>query len=221
MTPILHSDPSATHHSPPIVFAESLLRLSVDQYHAMIDAGIFSDDERVELLEGWLVQKMTKNPPHRIATRLVRVRLDRIVPTGWYVEAQDPITLETSEPEPDVSVIRGDTQDYSDRHPGPGDVAIVVEVADTSIEQDRVLKKRVYARESIPVYWIVDLTTNQIEVYSDPSGPAVDPDYGRRAIYTAADELPVTVGGREVGRLAVRDLLPKVGISPAPGGDVR
>ena len=92
-------------------------RLSVAQYEAMGRAGILTPDDRVELLEGWLIEKMTKNPPHRIATHQARVALAQIVPPGWYVESQEPIVTADSEPEPDVAVIRGTTQDYVTTNP--------------------------------------------------------------------------------------------------------
>jgi Uma2 family endonuclease len=183
-------------------------RLTVDQYHAMIREGILTDDDPVELLEGWLVAKTSKNPRHRVATRRLRLALERILPAGWYVEAQEPITTPDSEPEPDVAVIRGETRDYLDRHPGPEDLARVVEVADTTLERDRNSKKRLYARASIGVYWILNLADNQLEVYSEPSGPAETPDYARRQDYALADEVPFLVAGVEVGRLPVRELLP-------------
>lgn len=94
-------------------------RMGVEQYHAMIRSGILIDDDPVELLEGWLVFKSPKNPPHRAATRLICEALESIIPTGWYVDSQEPITLADSEPEPDVAMIRGDTRRYLDRHPGP------------------------------------------------------------------------------------------------------
>src|SRR5438105_9467158 len=97
---------------------EPIFRLSVDQYHAMIHAGILTDDDPVELLEGWLVAKMPKNPPHRAVTRLIRQVLERLVPAEWYVDSQEPITTDDSEPEPDVVVVRGETRHYLDRHPG-------------------------------------------------------------------------------------------------------
>src|SRR5580692_5700164 len=124
---------------------DPIARLSVEQYHKMIQAGIFTDDNRVELLEGLLVQKMSKKPPHRVATKLVNRALESVVPAGWYVDSQEPITTDTSEPEPDAAIIRGDTRDYTDRHPGPDDIALVVEVADASVELDQRIKQRVYA----------------------------------------------------------------------------
>jgi Uma2 family endonuclease len=105
-------------------------------------------------------------------------------------------------------LIRGDSSDYADRHPGAGDVALVVEVADASLEADRTLKKAIYASAGIPVYWILNLIVGRLEVYSDPGGPAGHADYRNRCDYTADEEVALLVGGREVARIPVRELLP-------------
>src|SRR5687767_9121960 len=110
--------PFFTSTIPPAMPPVPVWRFSVDKFHEMLRAGIFTADDPVELLEGWLVPKMPKNPPHRVASRLIRKALEAIVPTGWYVDAQEPITTADSEPEPDVMAVRGDTRDYLDRHPG-------------------------------------------------------------------------------------------------------
>ena len=183
-------------------------RLSVSQYHDMIRTGILTEDDPVELLEGWLVTKMPKNPRHSLTTQLTREALARLLPASWYVDAQEPITLEDSEPEPDVVVVRGDRRQYLDRHPGPQDVTLVVEVADTTLQRDRTLKKRLYAAARIPVYWIVNLPENRFEVYTDPTGPADQSDYRQRQDYGPSDEVPLVIEGREVSRLAVQELLP-------------
>lgn len=133
--------------------SDMIWRLSVDRYHSMIKNGILTDEDPVELLEGWLVFKMPKNPLHRAATRIVRMAIESILPSGWYVDSQEPIALFDSEPEPDVVVVRGDTRQYLDRHPGAEDIALVVEVSDTTLQRDRSLKKRIYARAGIPIYW--------------------------------------------------------------------
>src|SRR5438105_9177634 len=99
----------------------------------MADHGILGEDDPVELLEGWLVHKMTKHRPHVLTTLLVRRALDRLLPNGWYVDSQEPVTTTESEPEPDVSVVRGEPRDFQDRHPAPEEVALVVEVAETSL----------------------------------------------------------------------------------------
>ena len=86
--------------APAAVPPEPVWRFSVEQYHEMIRTAILTADDQVELLEGWLIHKMPKNPPHRIATKLIQQALDAVIPSGWYVDSQEPITLEDSEPEP-------------------------------------------------------------------------------------------------------------------------
>lgn len=101
-----------------------------------------------------------------------------------------------------------ETRAYQTRHPGPQEAALVVEVADATLRRDRTLKLRIYARASVPVYWIVNLIDRQIEVYTDPTGPAEQPSYGQHRDYGPADDAPLVLDGREVGRVAVREVLP-------------
>jgi Uma2 family endonuclease len=185
-----------------------IYRLSVEQYHAMARAGILDEDAPVELLEGWLVQKMTNYPPHVLAARLVRQALQNLISSRWFVASQDPITLADSEPEPDVAIVRGTLRDYRERHPGPQDVALVVEVADTSLRQDRGTKKRIYAGAGIGVYWIVNLKARAVEVYTEPITTGKGPDYAQRHNYGPDDELPLLLDSLEVGRIPVREFLP-------------
>ena len=186
-----------------------LWRLSVDQYHQMIRAGILTEDDRVELLEGLLVTKMPKNEPHILALKLAYRVLDRALPDGWHVANQDPVVIPPhNEPEPDLSVVRGSPHDYGDHKPGPRDVTLVVEVADTSLAYDREIKKPIYARAGIPYYWIVNLPDNRLEVSSDPTGPAEEPNYRRRQDFGPADAVSLVIEGHEVGRIDVRELLP-------------
>lgn len=187
---------------------EPVLRFSVEQYHEMIRASILTADDQVELLEGWLLYKMPKNPPHRIATKLIQQAFEKVIIPGWYVDTQEPVTVEDSEPEPDVAVIRGDTRDYADRHPGASDLSLLVEVAEATLERDRKLKKRLYARAGVPVYWIVNLAERKIETYSQPIAADSEPDYANRLDYASADSIPLTIEGREIARFAVKDLLP-------------
>src|SRR6266550_6350338 len=118
---------------PPGPSPEPIFRLTVQQYHAMIDAGVLTDDDPVELLEGILVFKMPKKPAHRLALRKLIKAIEKLLPDGYFVQSQEPITLSTSEPEPDAAVIRGRDEDYASRHPGGSDVALVIEVADTTV----------------------------------------------------------------------------------------
>lgn len=193
---------------PPAIPSVPVWRFSVTQYHEMLRAGILAEDDPVELLDGWLVSKMIKNPQHRLATELVREVLDGMTPQGWHVNSQEPITLSASEPEPDVSIIRGSRREYLDRHPVPADIGLVVEIADASLSRDKVLKKSLYAQAGIPVYWIVNLVERCVEVYTDPSAQGRDSDYRTRRDYASSDEIPVVLETREIARVPVRDLLP-------------
>ena len=185
-----------------------LRRFTVDEYHAMARNGILTEDDAVELLEGWLVHKMTKNPPHTATTRYTRAALEKCLPSGYFVDSQEPITLSDSEPEPDVFIIRGTLDDYTRTHPHVQDVVLVVEVADSSLEQDRSTKKRVYARDGVAVYWIANLVDAQIEVYTQPSGPVRSPDYGSKLVYRSGDAIPVVIDGTIIGTINVAELLP-------------
>lgn len=187
---------------------EPIYRLSVAQYHAMADHGILDENDPVELLEGWLVQKMTKRPPHILVTLLVRQALERLFDEGWYVNSQEPITTPESEPEPDVFVVRGSPRNFQSRHPLAEETILIVEVADSTLRIDQGTKKRLYARAGIPIYWIANLPDGRFEVYTDPNGSASAPDYRQRWDYGPDDEIPVMSDGQEIGRLRVRDLLP-------------
>ena len=183
-------------------------RLTVDQYHSMIESGVLTDDDPVELLEGWLVQKMPKNKPHKFATRKLRRLLDSMLPAGWFADAQESVTTSDSEPEPDVTALRGEPEDYQSKDSLPADTGLLVEVSDSTLTRDRGTKKRIYARAGFAVYWIVNIPERQIEVYTQPSGPCEKPDYAQVMVYKEGDHVPVVIDGREVGRITVKDVLP-------------
>jgi Uma2 family endonuclease len=182
-----------------------LWRISVDRYHRMIQTGVLTADDQVELLDGLLVAKMNKSPRHCAAGRMVRLALEAVVPGGWFVDTQDPITLADSEPEPDVSVTIANRGELLDRHPGPDELGLVVEISDTSLARDRDAKRRIYALAGVPVYWIVNLVDERVEVYSAPEHRT---GYARRNDYRMGDTVPVILGGQEVGHIPVAALLP-------------
>jgi len=180
-----------------------LWRFSVDKYHGLIESGVLDEDTPVELLEGWLVEKMSKNPPHSVATNLVRRFLERVGIADTFINSQEPITLSTSEPEPDLSLIRGFERDYVSRHPYPADVVLAVEVANTSLKRDSTWKKRVYASAGIQQYWILNLESRQLEVYTNPQLEA----YCVERAYSELETAEVWLEG-QVFTVAIRDLLP-------------
>lgn len=197
-------------HTPasPEPAAWPIFRLSVEQFHEMINHGILTEDDPVELLEGILVQKMPKKPGHSGATRKAREKLKSAVPLGWFADSQEPITMDDSEPEPDLAVIRGNPSDYIKRHPNPQEVGMIGEIADASLARDRGSKKRLYARAKIPVYWIINLIDRIVEVYTEPTGSGDKPDYRGRREYAEDAKVPLVLDGIEVAQIAVTDLLP-------------
>ena len=186
----------------------SFWRISVDRYHKMIQRGLLTTNDRLELFEGMLIKKMTVNPPHAFVTQTIDKLFARLFSDNLFVIAQDPITMQDSEPEPDVFVVRGKRRDFVQTHPGPEDVALLVEVSDSTLQQDRTWKKRIYAQAGIPVYWIVNLPDRQIEVYTEPLNVFPDPTYRHQVTYWENDMIPVIVDGVETAVLPVSDLLP-------------
>ncbi len=190
--------------SPPTVTFEPIWRFTVEQYHQMIDCGVLAEDAPVELLSGCLVQKMTKNPPHRLCTRLVREALDAIVPNGWYVETQEPITLSDSEPEPDLAIIQGNPRDYPDRHPTATEVALIIEVADSTLERDRTIKQMIYAAAGIPEYWIINVRDRQIEIHRSPLQNKENYRYQQKLIVTQGP-IEIILNNQLIGSILIDD----------------
>ena len=203
VTPRLMTAPMPT--ALPDWIPSPLYRLTVEQYEAMADAGIFGDRGRVQLINGCLVEKMTHHPPHSIADDLCGEALRLAFPPGWYIRPGKPVRIPglASMPEPDRSVARGSIRDYGGRHPGPDELALVVEVSDSSLDADRKMAE-IYGKARIPAYWIVNLVDGQVEVYSDPG-----PDgYRSHEVLAPGHVLRVTIDGVEVGEIAVADILP-------------
>lgn len=196
---------TTTASPPPFKAATAFRTFTVAEYHEMIAAGILTDGDPVELLEGYLVLKMPKNPPHESAVRKLNARLVRLAPAGWVVSCQGPVTFAESEPEPDFTLARGAEADYDGRHPGPADVGLVVEVADSSLDRDRTDKVRIYARAGIPVYGVVNLVDRRIEVFTDPAGP--DPHYRTTRLFGPGAAVPVELDGGTVGTVPVDQVI--------------
>ena len=169
-------------------------RFSVDEYHQMIRAAILTEDDAVELLEGWIVPKMPRNPLHDATVQRIDELLTPQLPSGWSRRIQSAITLADSEPEPDFAVVKGMSATFVDHHPGPGEIGIVIEVSESTLANDQSEKLRTYARAGLPEYWIVNLVDRQIEVYSAPTGPSGLPEYRRIDRYRPGASVPVAIG---------------------------
>ncbi len=182
-------------------------RFTVAEYHQMIQASVLTENDRVELIEGWIVPKMPHNPPHDSTIDKVQEVLWGSLPPGWRVRVQSAITTTESEPEPDLVVAPGPASRYAARHPEPQEIALVAEVADSTLSFDRGDKGRSYARAGIVCYWIINLTGRQVEVYTDPTGPTPNPGYRQRKDFGPADAVPLVVGGQQVALIPVGNLL--------------
>jgi hypothetical protein len=192
---------------PPAVVLPQLYRLSVEQFHRMVDADVFPPDVRVELLEGYLVEKMTRKPHHDSTIDLLNFELFRRLPSGWFLRMQEAVTLTDSEPEPDVSLVRGGPRTYSDHHPYAPEIGLLIEVSEPTLPQDRE-KVRIYAANNVVCYWIVNLVDYQAEVFTGPSGPTNTPGYAAQQTYGQNDSIPLVLDGQQVATVPVKDLLP-------------
>ncbi|MFO0959634.1 MAG: Uma2 family endonuclease [Isosphaeraceae bacterium] len=185
----------------------SLHRLSVAQYEAMAQSGILTTRDRVELIDGLLVSKMTKKPPHQLVISNACYALIRLLPDDWLVRTESPLVLLESVPEPDVMILRGRNEDYSKRHPSPEDVALVIEVADATVAEDRA-RSTMFAAAGIPAYWLVNIPGDRIEVFGDPAGSGPSASYQERRDYRRGAEVTFELPGRVAVSLGVESLLP-------------
>ena len=185
----------------------SIARFSVARYLRMTEEGILTADDKVELLENYVVLKMPRNPPHDGTLDFITEVLRPLLPSGWRCRDQKALVLPDSVPEPDICVARGDARTYLTRHPTAADVALVIEVADSSLLRDQRDKTRIYARAGIPLDWIVNLPDRRVEVYSSPTGPVAAPQYQSFATFQPGDTLPLPLDATTVS-VPVADLLP-------------
>ena len=174
-----------------------------EEFSRAAEAGVFRAEERLELLDGQIVTKMTQNAPHVACTQLIAEWLRPWLPAGHSLRIQFPLALSyRSQPEPDLAVVSGSPRDYSINHPTPDRVRMIVEVADSSIREDLGSKVPLYAQEGIPELWIVDLAGRRIVMHSQPEGR----EYGLVRMVHAEDNIAPPFAGEHDTR--VSDLLP-------------
>ncbi|MCI2429873.1 Uma2 family endonuclease [Candidatus Acetothermia bacterium] len=143
---------------------------TVTEYYQMAQAGILSEDDRVELLEGEIIEMSPISSRHASCVSRLNYVLQSRVQDRAIVSVQNPVRLsEHSEPQPDLTLLRPRADFYGVAHPQPQDVLLLVEVCETSTHFDRRVKLPLYAKAGIPEVWLVDLTQQQIEVYRSPS----------------------------------------------------
>ncbi len=184
-----------------------LHRLSLEQYHGMIEKGVLTENDSVELIEGLLVAKMTHLPIHDGIVSVLARELRALLPAKWALRVQSAVTLDDSEPEPDIALVLAPEERYFAAHPKPADIGIVVEVADSSLAYDRTDKQRIYARNKIASYWIVNVADRTVEEHRDPRAGR-KPGYATRNVHELDATIDVVVGSKKCGALEVRKLFP-------------
>ena len=173
----------------------------------MVSAGILTDRDKVELIEGRIVEKMPRNPPHEATLQRVFSLLMKVCPPEWMVRVQASIRCRHSVPEPDAMILRGPIDRYDAAHPSADDALLVVEIADSSLRDDRHAKVALYGGAGIAVYWIVNLVDRRIEVYTDPTGPDRFPAYRSRQDFAESGVVALQFPGGPKVELAVKDML--------------
>lgn len=195
--------------------APRLVPLTVEQYHGMLEKGILRDGDPIELVEGLLVWKnraaageneITHGTRHALVLKRL-LKVERVLdPFGCHLLIQLPVTLSTvNEPEPDLAIVKGSPESFADRHPGPENVLVLMEVADSSLGYDRGAKLRVYASAGVPLYVIVNIPEQQIECYEEPLPGRGG--YRRRTDYRKGETLLLPLLAGRTLSLAVDDIL--------------
>ncbi|HEV3439716.1 MAG TPA: Uma2 family endonuclease [Gemmata sp.] len=185
----------------------SVHRFTIREFERLVRIGFLNPGDRAELIDGWLVDKMPHNPRHAGVVDIANKAIEGLLSKEWTTRSQLPVRLPgDNAPEPDVVVVPAPKQQYIDHHPTENDVALVVEVSDTSLDDDRRLKLPQYARAKIPIYWILNLIDHRVEVYTEPRG-GKKPTYKQQTNYGPDDEVPLVLNGKEVGRIPVKELL--------------
>jgi Uma2 family endonuclease len=179
------------------------VRLTVDEFRQMLDAGLF-EGRHVQLLDGELYE-VTKNPPHSFSVLALADALRSLLPRNEYSIREEKSIEPWAHwwPEPDIVVVRGPQRRYENHHPGADDLALVIEVSDTS-EQDWTKKLNGYAAAGFSVYWILDLNLRRLEIHRDPA-PA---GYMIEEIVPEDQSFELVIDGRSFGQIAVWEILP-------------
>jgi Uma2 family endonuclease len=195
--------------APPVA---DVYRMDIDEFERVAD---LLKAERVELIDGFIVERGAMDPPHVLSSEKLRRKLDRLLPDGWFVREDKPVQVHrTYEPLPDIAVVRGEPDTYEIRHPKPADVAMIVEISDSTLTKDRGEKQVNYARGGVSVNWIVSLTDRQVEVYTGLNADG----YASCVIYKSEQSVPVVIDRVEVGQIAVDEILPRIAHAAGTNG---
>jgi Uma2 family endonuclease len=177
-------------------------RFTAVEYYQMIDAGVFAEDERLELIDGEIVEMSPIGNPHSACVRRLIKLLSQLCSERAIVDAQDPVVAGVAYvPQPDLALLRPRADFYASQTPTPADCFLVIEVGDTSAEFDRQIKMPRYARGGVTELWLVDLQRDVVVVYQDPVGDA----YQHVQVFRRGEAIPLGVA--QGGRVPVQAIL--------------
>jgi Uma2 family endonuclease len=177
------------------------------EYLEIIAAGTLKDANKLELIQGSIVAKMSRNAPHELVLSWLARLMIRGLPDDILWRVQAALELIDSVPEPDFMLIQAPDTLYLERHPQAHQTYLVVEVSDTSHAQDLGDKLSAYALAKVPEYWVVDIPHRQIHVFTKPKG-GKKPGYKAVSVFGEKDSLPIRLRGEALGELMVQDILP-------------
>ncbi len=213
-----HGPPYGVPHGiPPAILTAGMLhppdaplrKLTVTEYGQMVDQDIFDPTLRHELIEGWVVDKMTRGTRHdSTIQRITDLFYGLGLGPKWRLRCQLAITCDDSVLEPDFAIVPGPVDRFTHQHPLPYEIEVVIEVSDSTLALDRGMKRRDYARNGLRVYWIVDLIHDRIEVCTNPSGPTDSPVYADCSVIERGHVIEIELGDEQTVSIAVEDILP-------------
>jgi Uma2 family endonuclease len=199
--------PSCAQSPTPAVVSRPQKLFTVAEFQQIVRHGIVTAKDRCHLIRGLIVRRPPINPPHATVLNKLVGKLAVLTDGVAALRVQTPIALADSQPQPDLSIAAGSQDDYATSHPGPKDVLLVIEVADTSLPDDKTEMLQLYAENKLPVYWLVSIPNRQVEVYTLPRG-GKSPTYRGRAVYGPGQAVPVVLAGQTLGSIPVSELLP-------------
>ncbi len=186
------------------VYVKTPHQITVESYDLMIKHGILTENDSVELLNGEIIDKMAKGTKHTSVTRFITKFFYRTLDDSVVIQVQDPILLDDlSEPEPDIVLAKPDEKNYTERHPAPEDILLIIEVSDSTLQFDRREKGEAYSHAGIGQYLIVNVENKTIEDYRQPGkdgfGSKQTYKIGEKFTLTAFPEIEINVGDFLVG----------------------
>lgn len=150
-----------------VVYMKTLAKWSTQEYHNMIATGIFKD-RRLELLDGEIVEMSPESPLHYYQAQSSVEYLQLLLKDQAYIRFNGPISLTDSEPEPDLAIVKNPKEKYINHHPNQAEILLLIEVSHSTLAYDLNDKKKTYARNNIPEYWIIDLKHSQLYIFRNP-----------------------------------------------------